>query len=124
MVSYKKKFDAIKERQLMQKARDCLERGEIEKGVDLLTKVISLNPNNVEALSRRLQVYYNMRQYDLAFADTEKALRLDPMIPDHHAVMASILYQKGDYDSSLAISTTALDILAKRNLPYGKVLAS
>ena len=123
MVSYKKKFTEMKERQLISKARDCLERGEIENGIDFLTKVIDINPRNVEAFSRRLEANFNRGEYELALDDVERALVLDPTIPDLHAALAAILYRKKDYEGALVSNATALKVMATRDLPYSKIFA-
>ena len=67
-------------------------------------------PNSAEAYSTRGNVYYNKGDYDLAIADYNKAIRLNPKLAYAYSQRGNAYYNKGDYHLAIADYNQAIQL--------------
>ncbi|MBD2740892.1 TonB family protein [Coleofasciculus sp. FACHB-1120] len=63
---------------LLQQGLDKLDAGDYKAAVDLLSKVLEVNPNDTEAYYNRAVALVELEDYKKAIADYSKVLQLDP----------------------------------------------
>jgi serine/threonine protein kinase/Flp pilus assembly protein TadD len=66
-------------------------QGLLKDALELYTGLIALNPGDAGAYVGRGYIYRGLGRLDLAYADLEKAIELDPENPDAHATLGSFL---------------------------------
>jgi predicted Zn finger-like uncharacterized protein len=69
-------------RALLAQAAKLRERGEVERALDLFGRLVSQDPENVQALIGRGLCYLDLERYPPAIASFEAALGVDPREPD------------------------------------------
>jgi tetratricopeptide (TPR) repeat protein len=85
------------------------QEGDFGKAVDAFSAALKAYPGNGPILAGRAEAYRELRKYDLAFADTEAALRTGYAPPSLRLLRINILLQKGD----LAATAEEIDQLVK-----------
>lgn len=63
--------------QALQQGLDKIDAGDFQAAIDLLTKVVEANPNEVEAFYNRGLAYVQLKDYEKAIADYSQVLKLD-----------------------------------------------
>jgi len=67
----------------------------------LWNDVVTKSPKKLRGYCNRGYVYQEKKQFDLALADYEKAMKIDPLSSDPYFGRGSILKDKGDYAAAL-----------------------
>jgi len=101
--------------QLIHKAIDYSDDGDYVNSINLLTKVISINPNNEQAYFERGMAYLELNKDADAIADFDRALKLDPEYSGARDWRARTLASLGDFKKA---AEDQLKIL--RGNPNGK----
>lgn len=70
--------------------------------VDLCTKVLELEPENMKALYRRLQAYVQVGELGLAESDIKKALEIDPQNKDVKLELKKLRQKESEYQRKAA----------------------
>jgi tetratricopeptide (TPR) repeat protein len=78
--------------------------GEYGKSIEELTRVINGSPRRLDAYFNRGKCYMNMREprFDLALADFNRAIALDPSDGDLYQLRATVYEHLGNHDLALA----------------------
>ena len=105
-------FHAAGERafQLIEASQKSVENQDYMAALAVLDRVVKKYPRFAEGLNRRATLYWVLGQYDLAVADGERVLALNP---DHFGAwqgMALCQFQLGDYVTARRFIRTALRI--------------
>ena len=103
------------------KGLDLMKNGQLEKSIQIFSKVIKNMPNFSEAWNKRATVYYLMGDFDSSVMDIKKTLQLEPR---HFGAMDGLAlifihlkqFEKaiGIYDQMLEIVPKSLPIIQKR----------
>ena len=87
--------------QLWEKALEAYEREDWDSAINLLTEVISMEPNCAEIYSLRGDAYAKKGEYDRALEDCDQAVRLAPENAGAYLLRGDIYREKGEYDRAL-----------------------
>ncbi|WP_009963207.1 tetratricopeptide repeat protein [Verrucomicrobium spinosum] len=90
------------------KGKEAIERGDLSVAADEFTKCIGYAPGEVRPRLERANVYFRQGKLDLALADAQAAIKLQPKNPDGYVVRGNILFRKGKLDEALADANRAL----------------
>ena len=74
----------------------------------LSERVLSVDPEDRDALLNRSNANYGLKNFNSSFEDADKAARLDPNNPDAYAARALACYGKGEYLQTLEDARRAL----------------
>ena len=105
------KINPADARALHMKGSIALARGDYKAAIDALTQDLDKFPSDSSALSERAEAYRQLRDLDLALADTDVALKAGLVSPELRLLRINILVQKGD----LANTVLEADQLVKEN---------
>lgn len=89
-----------------------------EAEIERLNKELEQNPENVEALLYRAELYLWQKSYDQAIDDIEQVLALQPETADAFALRAQIENKQGDNDASMKSLLRALDLDPQNALAF------
>ncbi len=81
--------------------RSNIQQGNIEDGIEYLSKALELDPNYINALFARAQVYYDIDRIDDALVDMQRVVQLDPEWADARLLLAHYSNLGGEYRSAL-----------------------
>jgi hypothetical protein len=101
---------------LMQRALDSMKAGHGSVALELLDKVVLLEPEWVEAWSRRAAARFHAGDSDGAMADVEHVLILEPRHFGALAAMGTILEQSGFEQRALEVFRRALAVFPMQPL--------
>jgi tetratricopeptide (TPR) repeat protein len=74
-----------------------------------ISKIIDASPNNDTLLFQRAELYYNLKGYDEALKDLNRAMQIDSMRPAYYHLLADVLLDYGrPNDSKRAIDVLTL----------------
>ncbi|MGB8658640.1 MAG: tetratricopeptide repeat protein [Candidatus Zixiibacteriota bacterium] len=76
------------------------QQGNWQKEIEQWKKAIALT-NGARYVTNLAVVYYNQKQFDLALAELEKAVKIDSTFDFSHFCIAEILVQKGEYQGAI-----------------------
>lgn len=91
------------------KGRNYYDLGHYEKARAEFGKILELYPQNVAALSWRAGTYRLQARYNLALADVETAIQLDPFHPQFLRRRAYLLWKQKRYEEAERDLTNALE---------------
>jgi len=91
-----RRLDPSRPEPLVSLATCSMERGDLDRAVDLLKQALGLDPSNARALHLLGDLYLRQKRYDLAIPVFEQVLRLQPREPLAHLKLAQALDQSGD----------------------------
>jgi tetratricopeptide (TPR) repeat protein len=75
-------------------------KGEHDRAISELNKVIEINPKDSGAYKNRGAAYLNKGQFDLAISDYTKALEINPKDAEVYNIRGRAYYFKGKYEES------------------------
>jgi tetratricopeptide (TPR) repeat protein len=96
--------------QILRRAQVLLEAGDVAQALDLLTKLISEEPDFAEAWNRRAVLHYTQGNYKKSIEDCEIVLKLNPI---HFGAMhgLGLCYAAlGEYSNGIQAFRRALEI--------------
>lgn len=122
-------IDSRNERAYLGLAQLYLFQGDSVKAVELIDKSLSLTKNNPSAWAMRAMLQMRFRKdYSLALADIEEAIKLDPKFAGYFINRAYMKYNlddyfgaKSDYDYALALDPLSIEGHFNRGLLLAEV---
>ncbi|MFA5822179.1 MAG: tetratricopeptide repeat protein [Thermodesulfovibrionales bacterium] len=94
----------------IQLALENLQSGNPEQAENLLYRVLSVQPTNINALHFLGLVYYESKNYDLAIEYIKKALCLNPSYADAYNNLGLALQEKGELNEAIMCYQRAIDL--------------
>jgi|GEM_PF-1775667 tetratricopeptide (TPR) repeat protein len=94
----------------IQSAINNLQAGNIQEAGNLLKEVLSVQPDNINALHFLGLFYYETGDYDLAAEYILQALQRNPSYADAYNNLGLVLQKKGNPDNAIACYQKALDL--------------
>jgi tetratricopeptide (TPR) repeat protein len=95
---------------LMSRVKTAVEAQDLDLAIKLLTAIIELKPDYVEAWNRRATIYYMKREFGASLADIRQVLAREPRHFGAISGLGMILQEFGDEKSALAVFRRALAI--------------
>ncbi len=103
--------DAISFDDQMSKAKDMMETGKMQEGMDILLQILKVNPTNNSALSLLGNAYMQAGDLEKARVCFEEELKLKPQLEKAHLNLGTIFEKQGipdlairEYKAAIAIS--------------------
>ncbi len=97
---------------------DYLNKYMYDEAISELTKVIQVNPNNVQAYQSRGNIYQIKGNLDQALADFNKAIEINPYDVNAYLSRGHVYQNKGNPDQALADFSKAIEINPKNAQVY------
>ena len=85
----------------LKEASESFEKGDYQTAVMLLSRVVSGDKNNVEALVKRGVAYVKLKQREKALQDFDRAKQVAPDSPRVALVRGACLYEMKHYEEAL-----------------------
>lgn len=85
----------------------------LNKALEVLANGISEYPNSAALYRYRAFAYYQLKDYEKAFIDINKALKINPEYDRAHDTKGRIQYDTGDYKGALASFSKAISLASK-----------
>src|SRR5579862_6111913 len=95
---------------LMSRVKAAVDAKDIDLGIKLLTAVIEIKPDYIEAWNRRATLYYMKKDFDRSIADIEQALKREPRHFGALSGLGMIFQEIGDDKDALAAFRRALAV--------------
>jgi tetratricopeptide (TPR) repeat protein len=95
---------------LMIRARTAAEGKDLDLAIKLLTAVIDIKPDFIEAWNRRATIYFLKRDYTSAMADLQAVLQREPRHFAAWAGLGMILHETGDDRHALQAFWRAVEL--------------
>ena len=103
---------------LMSRVKTAVDAKDLDLGIKLLSAVIEIKPDYVEAWNRRATLYYMKKDYEHSIADIEQVLKREPRHFGALSGLGMILQQLGDDKHALEVFRRALAIHPRlENIP-------
>lgn len=81
-----------------------------DKGIEKLTKLIDRDPDNYLAFVQRAEVYTNMKKYEDAAADYNKAIKLNPYDINSYKNLTKLNIAQKVYSHSVTLMDRAINL--------------
>jgi tetratricopeptide (TPR) repeat protein len=101
---------------LEKSAWEKFEEGKLDAAIEDYTKIISIEPENADALARRGDAFLQKGEYDKAIADYDKTLEIKPDDFFTFYNRGRAYYKKGDYEKAIEDHTSELELQSRRDL--------
>jgi tetratricopeptide (TPR) repeat protein len=95
---------------LMTRARTATEGKDYDLAIKLLTAIIDIKPDYIEAWNRRATLYFQQRDYESAMRDLRAVLEREPRHFGAWAGLGMILYDIGEERRALAAFRRAVEL--------------
>lgn len=95
---------------LMQKSRESLDPREVASAERAYEKALGLDPQNVQAMLGMAWVHNTEHAFDVGRRFAQDALKIDPKLPEAHALLGDAAVELGDYDAGFEHYQEALDL--------------
>jgi tetratricopeptide (TPR) repeat protein len=95
---------------LMSRVKTAVEAQDLDLAIKLLTAIIELKPDYVEAWNRRATIYYMKRDFAASLADIRQVLAREPRHFGAISGLGMILQEFGDEKNALEVFRRALAI--------------
>jgi serine/threonine-protein kinase len=105
-------------RGLLVSARECLQRGEHEAGLEAVRSLLERDPDHVLGLLARAELRRTQGAFDLAQADATRAIELDPNEADAWAVRAICMADMRAHQAAIDDATRAIELNPKHVRAY------
>ena len=90
--------------------QDEIQKGDPRKGIELFTGLIENMPDRVELYVLRASCYQQVKEFDKALADYNKAIELDGKQPGFLVGRGTVYEEKGQLEQALADYSKALEL--------------
>lgn len=90
------------------------EEGKLDAAIEDFTKILAIEPENADALSRRGDVFLMRGEYDKAIADYDNSLEIKSDDFFTFYGRARAYYRKGDYEKAVEDHTSELELQSQR----------
>lgn len=94
----------------IQSALENLQSGNIQQAENLYKEILSIQPDNINALHFLGVVHYQNKHYDLAIEYIEKALRINPAYADAYNNLGLALQGKGKLNEAIMCYQKAIEL--------------
>jgi tetratricopeptide (TPR) repeat protein len=98
---------------LMLRARSAIEQKDTELAIKLLSAIVKIKPDYVEAWNRRATLYYTEKDYGHAIADIREVLKREPRHFGALTGLGLILQDVGEDKQALEVYRRALAVYPK-----------
>ncbi|MBI2925172.1 MAG: tetratricopeptide repeat protein [Verrucomicrobia bacterium] len=95
---------------LMQKSRESQDTRLLEEAESAYTKALALDPKHEDAMVGLAWVHNTEHEFDEGRRWAEKALAINPRLPQAHALLGDAAVELGDYDAAFEYYQKALDL--------------
>ena len=95
---------------LMSRVKAAVDSKDIDLGIKLLTAVIEIKPDYIEAWNRRATLYYTKKDFDDALADIHEVLKREPRHFGALSGLGMIMQELGDDKHALEAFRRALAV--------------
>jgi tetratricopeptide (TPR) repeat protein len=95
---------------LMSRVKTAVDAKDLDLGIKLLTAVIEIKPDYVEAWNRRATLYYMKKDYDRSIADIEQVLKREPRHFGALSGLGMIFQELGDDKHALEAFRRAIAV--------------
>ena len=95
---------------LMSRVKTAVDAKDLDLGIKLLSAVIEIKPDYVEAWNRRATLYYMKKDYDHSIGDIEQVLKREPRHFGALSGLGMIFQELGDDKSALEAFRRALAV--------------
>jgi tetratricopeptide (TPR) repeat protein len=95
---------------LMSRVKTAVDAKDTDLGIKLLTAVIEIKPDYIEAWNRRATLYYMKKDYDRSIADIEQVLKREPRHFGALSGLGMIFQELGDDKAALGAFRRALAV--------------
>ena len=95
---------------LMSRVKTAVDAKDLDLGIKLLSAVIEIKPDYVEAWNRRATLYYMKKDYEHSIADIEQVLKREPRHFGALSGLGMIFQELGDDKSALEAFRRALAV--------------
>ncbi len=102
--------DSLEEANVMKRAYDFLNEGEIEYALQLYDELLKVNPTHIKALNYKGLALASLGHYDEAILWYDKVLNIDPNNISALNNKGVALYNLGHYDEAILWYDKVLDI--------------
>jgi protein O-GlcNAc transferase len=92
-----------------------------QEAIELLSKAVSVNPNNAQAYNDHGNALQDVGQLDAAVASYRRALELKPYLADAHNNLGNALQKLGQFDDAMARYRRAIAIKPDFALAYNNL---
>lgn len=113
------------EESYLNRARMFMKTGKAEEAMNDFNKILSMNPNNVDAYYSRAQLYGNKGMMQQSLDDMNKVLSLRPDLPEGYGNRGIVLSMMGkfpeaiaDFNKALELNPKAFNTYVNRSLAY------
>jgi tetratricopeptide (TPR) repeat protein len=95
---------------LMSRVKTAVDAKDLDLGIKLLTAVIEIKPDYIEAWNRRATLYYMKKDYDRSIADIEQVLKREPRHFGALSGLGMIFQELGDEKHALEAFRRAIAV--------------
>jgi len=95
---------------LMARAKQAIDSKDLDLGIKLLSAIIDIKPNYVEAWNRRATVYYMKKDFDHSLEDIHEVLQREPRHFGALSGLGMIMQELGDDKHALEAFRRALAV--------------
>jgi tetratricopeptide (TPR) repeat protein len=92
----------------MAQLKDAIAKQNADKALELASALITKHPGQPEAYLVRAELYAQLKEFDSAKADIQKAIAISPAHTQGNIMLAAITLREGDAPAALKIIDTAL----------------
>ena len=97
-------------RRLNDEAKKCHEEGQLDKAIQLLTRVIQLAPRYADAYNNLAVVHSANGDRDLALSFAKKAISFAPKKGAYHRTLGLVYYSSGKLDEAITAFNKAISL--------------
>ena len=86
------------------------ERGEYDKAIELLAKVLEIAPQYADAYNNLAGSYREKRAFDKAISFSKRAIEMDPKKGVYHTTLGLVYYKMNDLDQCIVSLKKAIEL--------------
>jgi tetratricopeptide (TPR) repeat protein len=110
------RFDAL----YFELAAYYIAKSQYEAAILAYDTVLSMEPTNVKAYTRKCETYFTMREDSLAQEACEQAIQLDPTYPEAHRQLGMVRYTRRNYEGAIDSFEVCASLQEAQNVPLSQ----
>ncbi len=87
---------------------EALKEKDSNRAIELYSRILKLDPQDIDALNNRSIAYSDTKQYHLAIQDAEQYIKLKPDSPNGYAIIGLIYLEQKDYARAIKYCEEAI----------------
>ena len=95
---------------LINKARNCFEKNQIDEALSNLIKIVDIDPSHSNAFNNIGIIYYQKKEYDKAISNYEKAIEINPNHKEALNNLGIVLKDNNQIDAAIEYFKLAINI--------------